>query len=101
MSYIVPLSNKGGIILDYQGTVRFSTVRWNNIMRCWVCNFQWNDVVVNSFALRAGVNLLKQFGVPFNLYIVNNSNPVFDPGKFSSITAYIIEEGELVGLTQA
>lgn len=94
MSYIVPLSNKGGIILDYQGTTRFSALRWNNLMRCWVCDFQWNDVVVKSFALRSGTNTLKQFGVPFSLYIINNTNPTLDPGKFTSITAYIIEEGE-------
>ncbi|MGF6139034.1 hypothetical protein [Pseudomonas laurylsulfatiphila] len=96
MSYIVPLSNKGGIVVDFLGNTRFSTVRWNNIMRCWVCDFQWNDVVVKSFALRAGTNMLKQFGVPFYLYIVNNAEPILDPGKFTSITAYIIEEGELV-----
>lgn len=96
MSYIVPLSNKSGITIDYQGTTRFSAARWNNLMRCWVCDFQWNDVVVNSFALRAGTNRMKQFGVPFYLYIINNSEPTLDPGKFTSITAYIIEEGELV-----
>lgn len=99
MSYIVPLSNKGGIILDYQGTTRFSAVRWNNFMRCWVCDFQWNNVVVNSFALRSGTNMLKQYGVPFYLYIVNNSNNALDPGKFSSITAYIIEPDEFPGVT--
>lgn len=95
MSYIVPLSNKGGIIVDYQGTTRFSAARWNNYMRCWVCDFQWNKVVVKSLALRAGSNVLKQFGVPFLLYIMNNSDPTIDPGKFTSITAYIIEDDEL------
>ena len=95
MSYIVPLSNKAGIIVDYFGTTRFSAVRWNNFMRCWVCDFQLNDIVVNSLPLRSGTDMLKQYGTPYYLYIVNNSEPTLDPGKFTSITAYIIEEGEL------
>lgn len=94
MSYIVPLSNKAGIVVDFYGTTRFSTVRWNNIMRCWVCDFKWGSVVVDSLALRAGTNILKQYGVPFSMYVVNNGSPELDPGKFSSITAYIIEPGE-------
>lgn len=94
MSYRVPLSNKGGILVDFYGSTRFSAVRWNNIMRSWVCDFSCGDIVVNSLALRAGTNLLKQFGAPFSLYVVNNGSSELDPGKFSSITAYIIEPGE-------
>lgn len=94
MSYQVPLSNKNGITLDYQGLTRFSKLRWNLQMQCWVCDFQWNSVVVNSLAVRAGTNLLKQFGTPFHLYIVNNSDPTIDPSGFSTITAYIIEPNE-------
>lgn len=95
MSYVVPLSDAGGVSLDYQGNTRFSAVRWNNLMRCWVCDFQWESVLVNSLALRAGTDVLKQYGVPFYMYIVNNGSPALDPGTFSSITAYIIEPGEI------
>ena len=63
-------------------------------MRCWICDFTWEEVVVNSLALRAGTDLLKQYSVPFMLFIVNNGSPTLDPGKFSSITAYIVEPSE-------
>jgi hypothetical protein len=95
MSYRVPLSNKGGIVVDWYGSTRFSAVRWNNIMRCWVCDFKNGTAEINSLALRAGTDLLKQFGLPYSLYIVNNGSPGLDPGQFSSLTAYITEPGDL------
>ena len=91
MSYIIPLSNKAGITTDVKGITSFGKCRWNPWMRCWVTDFRWNDAKVLSLALRAGTNILKQYGVPFNVYIVNNSSPTLDPGNFSTITAYIIE----------
>lgn len=95
MSYQIPLSNKAGIIVDFQGSVRFSMCRWNNIMRCWVTDFTWNNVTVLSLALRSGTNILKQYGVPFNIYVVNMASPTLDPGNFSTLTAYIVETADL------
>ena len=95
MSYIVPLSNRVGSVIDFQGSVSFTKCRWNNVMRCWVTDFTWNKVVVLSLALRSGTNMLKQYGVPFNLYIVNSAAPNLDPGNFSTLTAYIVDTADL------
>lgn len=95
MSYIIPLSNKVGSVIDFQGSVRFSACRWNNYMRCWVVDFSWNNVTVLSLALRSGTNILKQYGVPFNIYVVNNASPALDPGNFSTLTAYIVDPSDL------
>jgi hypothetical protein len=90
MAYKIPLSNKTGINFDYYGVNRFSALRWNTFMQCWVCDYSFDeDITVNSLALRAGINILQQFGIPFNIYIVNNSFSDLDPGNFGSLSAFI------------
>lgn len=102
MAYYIPLSKDNNITFDYKGVSIFGKLRWNKYMQCWVTNFNYEDkVIVNSLALRCGVNCLRQFGIPYSIYIVNKSNPKIDPGNFSTLAAIIFEEGDLQELIEA
>lgn len=96
MGYRIPLSNKTGVTYDYKGVTTFGPCRWNSYMQCWVTDFNFEDeVIVQSFALRGGVNCLRQFNIPYSIYVVNKANNKLDPGNFSSLVALIFEEGDL------
>lgn len=93
---IIPLSKSANIYVDYLGgSLKFGKCEWNNNMRCWLSDVSFLGTTVNRVALRAGVNTLKQFGLPFAVLIVNKNNAALDPGNFESITAYIFDEEEI------
>lgn len=99
MAYKIPLSNTKGVSFDYIGVNRFSALRWNLFMQCWVSDYSFDDdTTVYSLALRAGLNPLAQFGIPFAIYVVNNSNAELDPGNFSSLSAFIFTEADVQAL---
>lgn len=99
MGYIIPLSNKTGITFEYKGVSTFGKVRWNYFMQCWVTDFNYEDkVIVQSLVLRGGINCLRQFNIPYSIYILNRANPKLDPGNFGSLTAVVLEESDIQSL---
>ena len=85
-----------GNTFDYKGgTVYMSAMRWNIFTFCWICDFRYNDVSIKGLCIRGGVNILGQYGIPFNIYVVNAADVELDPIKFSGIRLFIIEPGDL------
>lgn len=95
MAYRINIPYGSGVTFDYGGKFTFSALRWNPYMFCWVCDLLFDDYLVKSLAIRGGVNILRKFNIPMNLYIVNSKDPTIDPIDYSSIVMYVLEQGDL------
>jgi len=96
MAYKIQLRKGYGSTFDLDGEFKMTALRWNPYMFCWLTDITYDGRTYRSLAIRGGYNILKQFSIPFTIYVVSSTDPTIDPINFGSITMYIVEKGDII-----
>lgn len=90
------------INFEYKGnTIRMTSPRWNQYTFCFMTDITCNEETIYGVTLRGGVNLMRQFNTPFNLYIINSEDIALDPITFNGLRAYILEDTDIQNILGA
>lgn len=95
MAYKIQLRKGYGSTFDLYGKFEMTALRWNPYMFCWLTDITYDGRTFKSLAIRGGYNILKQFSIPFTIYVVSTKDPTIDPINYGSIAMYIVEEGDV------
>lgn len=99
MAQLISLSRSANVNLDYKGkSLRFTIPRWNKYNFCFTTDLSVDDETIYGVALRSGVDVLRQFDLGFNLYVINADDIPLDPITFSALRLYILEESDAAAL---
>ncbi len=101
MAQKINLQRNSNVNTEYKNyDLRFTIPRWNVYNFCFTTDITVNGETIYGVTLRAGINVVRQFNLPFTLYVINSDDILLDPITFSSIRLYILEEDDLKNLTR-
>ncbi len=96
MAKRIELSRSNNVNLEYNGNrIRFTIPRWNAYNFCFTSDISVNDETAYGVTLRSGIDVVRQFNFPFNLYVINADDIPLDAITFSALRLYILEQGDL------
>ncbi len=96
MAYKIELKRNSNINFEFNGDViRLTAPRWNKYMYTLLTDITINGETVYGIPLRGGVDLLRQFNTPMNLYVINADNVISDPITQSALRLYVLEQTDL------
>jgi len=96
MAKRINIKHDYGVGFDYEGkSYSLSALKWNPYTYCWLTDITVDTRVIYGVTIRSGVNILRQYGLDLNIYVINTVNITLDPIDFNTIYLFVFERGDL------